>query len=303
MPDTATGTGDPISDQFDKIWGMVSPSQSGGSGGTTDQNGIVKEPSEGNSLTKFLRSTFNLAGDQSAEDRGQGQANIGAGVSAMEQPFNYWSAILSGDPQALAKAIGPTVGAVDRQFEGARRSASELMPRGGFRSATLANLPFQEAGKISDSILSQQKDAATNVAQIGQFLSTLGLSQEQMSMSLLSMLTSGQLTVRGQDIQESAANKAMIGDIAKGIGAITGGFIAKSDRRLKENIKFIGIENGYPIYSFNYRVDPSKTYTGVMAHEIKVLNPAAVYEDEFGILSVDYAQLGLEMNPMLTVGR
>lgn len=67
-----------------------------------------------------------------------------------------------------------------------------------------------------------------------------------------------------------------------------------SDIRLKENVRHIGEENGFPIYEFNYINVPEKTYTGVMAQDVEQIMPEAVFESE-GYKKVNYDMIGIEM--------
>jgi len=291
---------DPISSQFSKIFSMISPGQKNQDistgGGWGGGGGIVKEPITGDSLTQFLRSNFNMLGDVATSTLGQGQNTLGAGVNALAQPFDYWSAILSGDKNALAKAIGPTVGAVDKQFEAASRGASQNMARGGARDAQLAELPFQKAGKISDAILSLQPQAAQQLTGLASILTQLGLSQEQLAATFESILTSGQLTRRQQNNDENAATMKLIGDIATAAGSVAGGFAARSDRHLKRNVRFFGMENGHRVYRFTYlndRRQPPSEYIGVMSDEVERIDPSAVIHTPAGIL-VNYDRIGVQ---------
>ncbi|MDP9195216.1 MAG: tail fiber domain-containing protein [Pseudomonadota bacterium] len=100
----------------------------------------------------------------------------------------------------------------------------------------------------------------------------------------------------------SAADKLFGGGAgaagAAGAAAGGGGFLsglgslfAFSDRRLKENIKGAGEENGHRVYRFNYRGDDRK-YIGVMADEVLETHPEAVAEMD-GYLAVDYSKIGV----------
>lgn len=72
---------------------------------------------------------------------------------------------------------------------------------------------------------------------------------------------------------------------AAGGGALLGLF---SDRRLKENIKKVGkLHNGLDVYSFNYK-DSKVTQIGLMADEVKEINPEAVLRHESGFDMVMY---------------
>jgi len=67
-----------------------------------------------------------------------------------------------------------------------------------------------------------------------------------------------------------------------------------SDINLKENIKPVGIENGYPIYEFNYIADPDRRYIGVMAQDVEKIMPEAVVESD-GYKKVNYDMIGVQM--------
>lgn len=64
-----------------------------------------------------------------------------------------------------------------------------------------------------------------------------------------------------------------------------------SDRALKENIAFAGIENGHRVYQFNY-IGGEQKYIGVMADEVMKTNPDAVTEVN-GYKAVYYDRIGV----------
>ena len=68
----------------------------------------------------------------------------------------------------------------------------------------------------------------------------------------------------------------------------------KSDRRLKDNIKEVGVSpKGYKIYEFNYKGDGTR-YRGAMAQDVVKKNPMAVgIRDNH--LTVDYDQIDVDM--------
>lgn len=63
-----------------------------------------------------------------------------------------------------------------------------------------------------------------------------------------------------------------------------------SDRRLKRNIKRIGVfPNGLAIYSYRYMWEKKKVrHIGFMADEVKNLSPQAVERGANGFYTVDY---------------
>lgn len=74
----------------------------------------------------------------------------------------------------------------------------------------------------------------------------------------------------------------------------TAGKFLFSDRRLKENIEYVGKQNGHNIYEFDYK-DGSGRYRGVMADEVQEIEPKAVTTHKNGYQMVNYDLLGLKM--------
>lgn len=64
-----------------------------------------------------------------------------------------------------------------------------------------------------------------------------------------------------------------------------------SDARLKENIVPVGLENGFPVYMFNY-IGRKDRYIGVMAQDVEKTRPDAVHENG-GYKAVDYDAIGV----------
>lgn len=110
----------------------------------------------------------------------------------------------------------------------------------------------------------------------------------------------------GTDLYTGMGNSITASNIAKanqgssmfntllGAGAQLGSSYLMSDFRVKENIEHIGEENGYPIYKFNYKTLPHKTYIGVMAQDVEKIKPSAIMEKD-GIKYVNYSKIGVQM--------
>ncbi len=80
-------------------------------------------------------------------------------------------------------------------------------------------------------------------------------------------------------------------------GAALGAAAAyKSDRRLKEDIKLVGTDEGtgLNLYEFTYKGGSGTKYIGVMADEAKVNFPHAVFTMPDGYDAVNYEALGIE---------
>ena len=93
-----------------------------------------------------------------------------------------------------------------------------------------------------------------------------------------------------------------IGSLTSGSGLLSASsmpglasmFSFLSDMRIKENIREIGHENGFPLYEFSYKHDAAHTrYIGVMAQDVIKTRPEAVVMDK-GYYKVNYTMLGIE---------
>ncbi len=74
------------------------------------------------------------------------------------------------------------------------------------------------------------------------------------------------------------------GSLASGLGALF------SDRRLKKDIRQIDtLDNGLPFYAFRYKGE-QMLHLGVMADEVELIHPEAVFYDHNGYAKVDYAR-------------
>ena len=71
---------------------------------------------------------------------------------------------------------------------------------------------------------------------------------------------------------------------------------ARSDRRLKEDIKLVGVDErtGLNLYEFVYKNGGGTKYIGVMADEAKEKFPNAVFTMPDGYDAVNYTMLGIE---------
>ncbi|WP_455476324.1 tail fiber domain-containing protein [Bartonella sp. B17] len=101
-------------------------------------------------------------------------------------------------------------------------------------------------------------------------------------------------TTSGQTITKPSVVNDPLNDIQRLLGLV-GGIFGLSDVRVKENIVPVGKKNGYPLYTFNYKGDPQR-YQGVLAQEVLLLNPDAVYMDpKTKLLHVDYGKIGFKI--------
>ncbi|MBX4874718.1 tail fiber domain-containing protein [Rhizobium bangladeshense] len=89
--------------------------------------------------------------------------------------------------------------------------------------------------------------------------------------------------------QQLAQSNAAMGGLFGLGGSLLGGW-AKSDRRLKEDIKRVGtLDNGLPVYAFRY-TEGGPTQIGLMSDDVRETHPDAVFEHEDGFDRVDYGR-------------
>lgn len=290
---------------------------------STFQPGLAQEPIQGDSLTQYLRSLTNFAGGASQPFLGGGAGLINSGAAAAGGPglgqlqtafgttqpaVDYWNAILSGDPKALTAATAPTANALSAIYGGATNNASTGLPAGGFRSATLAQLPQQQAAQVGNYLLGLQPVAAQNLNALagtqagigsgtvgaGLGIGSLGLGTAGIGSQLLQQALNALLGRRGQNVQQDISN---LGDLTQGLTTLASGgstagtaAIMKSDIDLKAGLLPLGVVDGVNVYAWRYK-DTGELAMGVIAQEVEQVVPEAVSRGRDGYLRVDYDRL------------
>ncbi|MBX4976106.1 tail fiber domain-containing protein [Rhizobium lentis] len=90
------------------------------------------------------------------------------------------------------------------------------------------------------------------------------------------------------DRQVAQSNAAMGGLFGLG-GTLLGGW-AKSDRRLKQDIRRVGtLDNGLSVYAFRYK-EGGPMQIGLMSDDVRKIHPDAVFEHADGFDRVDYGR-------------
>ena len=99
---------------------------------------------------------------------------------------------------------------------------------------------------------------------------------------------------KAQELQNWSTKMSVVTDAVAAVGSVASAIPGVSDRRLKKDIKLIGLSpSGLKIYSFKYKDNKygKGTYQGVMSNEI----PAhAVIKDADGYDRVNYSTLDVE---------
>ena len=136
-----------------------------------------------------------------------------------------------------------------------------------------------------------------NIYLLGANLSNQAVSTAQKQSNQVSNYQLGAWNSEQQANQNMWNNLTSLGNTAIGAGGSIGSAaLLASDKNLKENIEKIDTIDGYNIYKFNYKDGyelPQGTRAGVIAQEVKEINPDAVVDNlqNTGFMGVDYSKL------------
>lgn len=137
---------------------------------------------------------------------------------------------------------------------------------------------------------SAQSAGLNYMAGMGQGASTIG-SGMNMQMTGLSNILNNQTSAYIN------TNDSFLGDLGGFLGGAASAYKAfGSDRRIKENIEEVGVDQrtALTLYEFNYKGDESRRFRGVMADEVELVYPDAVEDTDLGFKAVRYDLLGIE---------
>jgi hypothetical protein len=225
-------------------------------------------------------------------------------LSASQANLN--AAVQSGDQQAqidaqrqMAEAQMGLDAATRNQAAGLQASELGLDAQGQFRGQQLA-----AAQQLAD-IGGMEQDATFGAASQ---LQQMGAQQEQTQR--LQQAWDYEQWLRGQEggAESLALMQSMMpggaqqqwsrrpdrfGQILGAATSLGGAALAGSDVRMKDNIKYAGVKNGFNLYEFNY-LGSDNRYRGVMAQEVMKQRPDAV-ESRNGVYWVNYGALGIQL--------
>jgi hypothetical protein len=190
----------------------------------------------------------------------------------------------AGGATALAQAALQSKRGVAASIEKQEADNAKAAARG---EEALQGKKVDEATRLQGIEMSEAKRMQTADAQ-GELFQYQ--EQEDRTSQQLNRLAGQQAQQEANAAQAKANQNAAYGGIASGLGGIAAGF---SDRRLKKNIKLIGVsDSGLKIYSFEY-IDKNLgdgVFQGVMSDEIP--KEAVIPFDGYEL--VDYSKIDVE---------
>ncbi len=190
----------------------------------------------------------------------------------------------AGGATALAQAALQSKKGVAASIESQEANNQKLAAQGeeALQAKKVAEATRLQGIEMSEAQRIQMAEAEGEAYQFEQ--------QEDRTMQQLNRLAGQQAQAEANRAQAKANQQAAYGGIASGLGGIAAGF---SDRRLKKNIKSIGVsDNGLKIYSFEY-IDKNigdGIFQGVMSDEIP--KEAVIPFDGYDL--VDYSMIDVE---------
>lgn len=166
---------------------------------------------------------------QASSERLQGQAGelSGMGGEALAPALKYFASLLSGNPADLMEATRPERGRVIDQYDTARQAIGQFGPRGGGTTSALAQSRISEAGDLADVTAQARRGAAETSAGLGQSLTALGLSAEQLASADLNSIISAVLNKQGLDLSKRGQNLQAMTGLGESLGALLGLFLTR----------------------------------------------------------------------------
>jgi hypothetical protein len=211
-----------------------------------------------------------------------------------------------GNSMALARGLsqgegGLLAGEYNTLSGNQQAAANALFSAGGSTATTGAGLnqiPLQNqiagisaAGAVP-GLLTQPATTALGAANTQFGLPLANIGQVESLTTPIAGLGQSSTGSMQQTVQQSNPLLNQILGAGLGGAGILGslGFAPFSDKRVKENIRKVGMLNdGLPVYSYNYKFDPTKQpQIGLLAQDVEEEIPEAVSKDALGLRHVDY---------------
>jgi len=176
-------------------------------------------------------------------------------------------------------------------IENQRSKLRDEAAQAGVRSYEMAGGFYTKPGLNLFNTTPTSYTAGTNLANIGLNLGKTMSPELDYNLPLnLALGKSGAMDQRNLEqfkleMEQKAAQDKMISDLIGTAGKFA---MAASDRRVKTNIKQIGVtDGGLPVFTYTYKND-NITRMGVMAQDVEKVHPEAVREFN-GLKAVDYS--------------
>lgn len=186
----------------------------------------------------------------------------------------------------------------ERQNEQLSRLALDTVSQGRAEQDRLARLSAALRGQgLNEQLALAQLESGARGQRFSELGSLLGFNtpfvqQQYQPIDVAGITQAGYQNQLGQYGLQQQRRAQQMQDISQ--LAQMGAFFS-SDKRLKEDIKYIKDVEGVPVYEFNYKVNPDKRFRGTIAQDILKTHPEAVITEKDGYYSVNYDLLPIDM--------
>lgn len=144
---------------------------------------------------------------------------------------------------------------------------------------------------FSNLIPQRQADAAGKLG-IGEFQRNLaGQTAQAPYTGMLALAQALGALPKDTSQAQTSSSQSSGGNPLQAVGTIASIAGMLSDIRAKENVEFVGFENGWRMYSYNY-IGDSAQYVGVIAQDVVKTRPDAITLHN-GLMVVDYEKIGV----------
>lgn len=138
---------------------------------------------------------------------------------ATKQAQDYYSTVLHGGEEATRSLLGPDVSTILSQYDQAAKTAAELGPKGGGRTAIEAEAPFQKAGAYGKLLASAKATAGAGLTTIGGQQTAAATARRGQDVSTLSSVLGGSSEQQRLQFEQNQANAKAFGQLGSGIGS------------------------------------------------------------------------------------
>jgi len=166
------------------------------------------------------QSGFNTLQANNAATGAAAPPLVNAGTSNLGAGANFFRTLMGGSAADTAALLQPDVNRVNNANQQTLQAVSTLTPRGGGRSSTLFQLPFQGNQQIQGLFNGLRGQAASTLSQIG--ATQGGLGANLFGISNQGAGTLGELGERQQQITQSA-RAALLKGILGAVAGVAGG--------------------------------------------------------------------------------
>jgi hypothetical protein len=143
-----------------------------GSIGSSLIGGLFNKPAKPTALQQgVLGADQNTMATQQANAGSlipQGQNLLGMATQGYQPVTDYYSKILSGNQGAMASALAPEIGQINRGFNTAQQTSATLTPRGGPRADIAGDQTFARQGAITNLFQTARPQAAQGLLSTAQ---------------------------------------------------------------------------------------------------------------------------------------